>query len=117
MRKNNTTIISENPRITIRKMKYESVIDLDLYSSIYNINEEGVKVISEHLKELEPYIDKASKRYLEYIPCRSMNIRIFNEYVNELVNFLLKVTTDKQYITKMCENWSDEEKEFIKSNK
>jgi hypothetical protein len=100
-------IISYNPKLTIRKMMYESVIDLDLYGTNYTINEDGIKIISERIKKLEPYIDKASKRYLEYIPCRSMNIKILNEYADELLNFLLETVSNKKYLTKMCDDSSD----------
>lgn len=92
--------VSSNPKIMIRKRTYDSIVDLDMLKTEYNINEEGAKIITEKLKELEPYIDKSSKRYFNYIPSKSMNIKINNDYAEYLANFLLKVVTDERYIEK-----------------
>lgn len=94
------TIISVDPRLTIKRRMYDTIIDLDMLKTGYNINQEGVKVIAEKLKELEPYLLKESKRYLNYIPCASMNIKILDEYANDLASFLLKVVTNEKYIEK-----------------
>lgn len=94
------TIISVDPRITIKRRMYDTIIDLDMLKTGYNINEEGAKVIAYRLKESEPYLFKESKRYLEYIPCMSMNIKILDQYADELANFLLEVVTNEKYIEK-----------------
>jgi hypothetical protein len=94
-----------------------TTIEFSLYHSLYELNYEGVKALSDYIKKIEPFIDKSSRIYLNFINQRHMYIKILSEHADQFIEFLLEICNNKErYMTKVCESgeYSDRDKKMIK---